>query len=728
MRIASNLTASSPVTITTKISQGAYIDVAQLQTDIEALCAARRSVLEAVADDAHQASDPLANSARTIDALEAIRQTDAFESLVSQLAARASIDNRRHSSNDQVDHIKQEGSAPQLDRVAPAKTILSVFGNASIPRQLFSSLQRRTDGDHHQADMPLEQLGLPSIMSASRILPCRPEVAVNPASSDLSVGKVFPARSSLPPLLPPKPLKPQQQRNSTLTFTHSGLVAVKPGRQTGYTGQPLKSGRWLGYGHNDGDPCRSHLKGKQRQRSVGTSPLERERTALGELAAQEHLLLQAACSSFAPAFDDTHAMVGHCDLETVWWKRYGGRRFSDTFGFPHELDHTQEQVRPRPDEQEAQCFAAAIAELDETMTDVVHDLSDPQMPSDLSTEQLLSSVTGLTETLASYQERRSSQFASAAREPSTEEVEIHRQLRARLAELISRTPPYLLTKHDGEQSESLLATSRLRIRGAQYSGLLEEDQLVRAAKSAAAALAAAAPSTKAQPPSATYSRNPSLAQSAMRAARTNQAIRAGSSSTQNTPVHPVRTPAMPGTVPATAPVNRIVPPQQAAGANGLNVSRPIGYSQTNGHASTSVGSPVVGHALPRAAGLTKMSAPSPSHLGPPPQKPMTPIINAPPVAPVSGHRGPTPTNGMVAGSAPPAAAASRVGPTGFHTSMTAEQQQQIMDRQRAQMAAQPSPVIHKAAPTPSPVANVPTTQMSQDQQQQTTVVPVNGTT
>ena len=733
-----------------------YDSLQELDQDISDVCAA---IIEPIKNRERQksATRPLPEDIKTM------QRIIEFQHATSAMLAREGkrVDTPRlngQTPTPSTNHIKKE---PVPDNKAPAdqqaKTVLTLFGNAPTPRQLFSSFQHSTHNGAIKtegADLSLEELGLPNMLNATKVMPLNPTAALGSRNRKPTFADVFPPPPTLAQLNPPKPKS--TNRNATISWLGGDALIPKPSRKNIYTMQPLTVGAWIDYGSRDTEKeSSSAIKRRRRESVVSTAPPAKaiEDMSLAEIMAEEKALFKAAYSSFTPTVDDSKALVPEEVRDGVWWHKVGERRFDKHF----ILDPALEDSFPPPLSSEA----AAVEDDEVTLggTDEMKDLEaivenfdqdafDPELlvstlnHDHQNAQDLLQDISNLLETLSSYQRIRNSYLAPPSSrnptspspflaaalgtptEPNKDEVAIYKALRSRLAHLISKLPPYAVAKLDGEQLEDLAISKTIVIKGKDFKGTMEEDQLTKMIRSSNAMQAAAGSTPATRPAAATsssYGRSSSNAQPPRSAHAPNPnyygaARTPATSYNRSTVAQNYATPA------ATAPR------PSYSNYNSNTVSRPpaqTSYGQTNGQPgyrpsygpnSTfnpqqtplqgSAQTPSIYNTAQQAQFRNSSAYNQNAALGTPSYNPQQtaqtrqgygatatqymqqrpngqqPVPNSQqPQQPNSGRA--TPTYG--ANPQTPSA----VGPSGFHSSMPNEQQQMMVERQRAQLTQQP---------------------------------------
>lgn len=534
-----------------------------------------------------------------VDDLKRIQRIVALEQLVKEMIDREESSGRAVAS--QNGDVKKEadslanGTPNGLAEHANTKsgTVLTLFGNAPNPKQLFSSRQQsREQADSNiKLELPIEEMGLPNGLAATRILPSG---AADPQKGP-TFDDAFPAPYSLPSLHPPKGHKRSAVRDTTLTWEFKDPVP-RGSKRGGYTNQSLTTGDWLGYGGVD--PAYGfyspHEKRKQRDRalsggeSMQTAPTKAQAEA--ELQKQEEALFRRAFSSFAPSSDNTKSLVPSQAKAMVWFSKLGDRRFNETFADdPAVLDTPTagfaiDPALTEPEKEED--FSKVLEELEGLEGE---DAAEPK-PDRTDPEIVLKQISELLVTLASQQRIRNAvipQTTSASRtpispaptlaskigkpdSPAEDEVTTYDELRHEIAYLALKLPPYAIAKLDGDQLAELGVSKLLPFEARDYQGAMEEDQIARNAKQTAAATAAATANLTRPTSSATgqhYSssaRTPAIGQAAN--------TRYGQSAA-----------AMPARTPATAPAF-----QRSSSGQSVNYGTPSAaprtYAQPNQYA------------------------------------------------------------------------------------------------------------------------------------------------
>ncbi|KAI5204138.1 hypothetical protein E4T39_03800 [Aureobasidium subglaciale] len=710
-------------TIASRLKNNLYLNLEEFDQDLD-------DALDTLFEPL-KAKDPLKNGQRLNDKdMTSMQNLANFRILVKGCL-------QREQSKDTNMSLKKEED--DLSSDTNAKTVLSLYGNAPQPRQLFSSLPR-PDTSVQAPGLSIEELGLPNMLSATKVIPLSPDDAVVSRKANPTFADVFPPLNTLPPLNPPKPIRHSSSKSTAISWSLGELP--KASRKAGYTLQPLTVGSWVGYGANEPKESVSAIKRRRRESLINGQDQSKstEDSAPADIIAQENALFRAAYSSFAPTQDNSKALVSKETKDMVWWHRMGQRRFDEHFVLDPALQDSPFPTDPEDSAKEAteedtsvvlgaedlEAIQKAIDEFDEedlkpNKLDVVSTINEEER----EVGQMLADISDLLKALSSHQRIRNSYIPTGSRNPtspspllsamvgtstapSAEENETYRALRSQLAQLIEKLPPYAVAKLDGEQFAALAVKKNIIIHNKEYRGTMEEDQLTRMIRSSAAQAAAAARQDTAQ-----YGRTPSVPSRSAHApanysSRTPAAnYRSGAVQNYNAPATAPRAGASyPNTYntssngrstfsqtqyygqqrPTYAPQYSTQTPQPVNPARtGYNVPQTAFAGRTT--ASTFAnGTPAGANYTPQNYGQTRPTYGSASTPVPTQQAYQSRAQGYAATQPQPSSGRATPTFAQPQNPNTPSA----VGPSGFHSTLTAEQQRLMMERQRAALAMAPT--------------------------------------
>lgn len=550
----------------------------------------------------------------SVDDLKQIQRVQAYEQVIKDVVEQEGRYEAAHGSKtvkQEADRLRN-GHVPAVDKSSSGRsgTVLTLFGNAPTPKQLFSSMQRPSSEQSDsiiKIELPVEEMSLPNGLTATKIMPVPSDEKKKGPTFDDSFAPAY----NLPALNPPKAHKRSTTRDTTITWEFKDPVSRN--KKGGYTVQSLTVGSWLSYGGTDSkdEPSSPREKRKLRDRvlSSGESSLAPlNKASLEEaLLKEEEALFKRAYSTFAPSHDNSKALIPEETKSMVWWHKAGHQRYNETFAIdPALLDErpvSLPDVLPEVEEMRLkdEDFGKAVEEyegLDEDDFDV------KPVTDKTAVDQVLKEISTLLETLASHQRIRNASLASSTAvtrtpispaptlasrigrpdSPAEDEMSTYYALRREVAYLILKLPPYAVAKLDGDQLSELGVSRLLTFEDKDTKGTMEEDQVARLAKYTAMATAAGLAtltrpgSSTGQHYSSTAQRTPAIGQAAN--TRYGQSAQYGAS---RTPVQPqfqrsVSNQSTYGTPSATAPRPGYGQPNQ--------YSRPgapqPGYGQANG--------------------------------------------------------------------------------------------------------------------------------------------------
>lgn len=530
-------------TIANKLQGGAYASLSQLKLD-----AAHVSKELEGAIRSSEKEDSQSQGRVSVEDLKRIQRINALERMIEEIVDREASRVKAHANTN--GEVKQEAGhvANGVQSAASQSTtgtVLTLFGNAPNPRQLFSSMQHPQDSEDSkiQLELPVEEIGLPNGLTATQIVPSD----TTSSKRGPNLEEAFPAPHSLPSIHPPKGHKRSAVRDTTLNWEFKDPVS-RGSKRGGYTTQSLTTADWLGYGGVDPAYGFHSPQEKRKQRDRALSGGERMQTAPtkaqaeAELQKQEEALFRRAFSSFAPSSDSAKSLVPAQTKAMIWFSKLGNRRFNEVFAndpalvddiLPAEfaLDPALKETGQKEED-----FSNVLEQLDslpvETFSEPSINKTDP--------DEVLGQISELLETLASQQRIRNAIIPSTTSvsrtpispaptlaskigkpdAPAEDEINTYTKLRHEIAYLVLKLPPYAVAKLNGDQLADLGVSQLLPFEAHDYQGGMDEDEVAKVAKRTAAATAAATASLTRPTSSATgqhysnSSRNPAIGQAA----------------------------------------------------------------------------------------------------------------------------------------------------------------------------------------------------------------------
>ncbi|MBE7180881.1 MAG: hypothetical protein INR71_06675, partial [Terriglobus roseus] len=451
------------------------------------------------------------------------------------VASQDAIKNEKPTTNGVIELKLESDDGGELPGLG-GRNVLTLFGNAQGPKQLFSSLQQPSRAasvlgkrpassldDGVDVTLPLRDELLPNMISTTKILPVQSE---EPASKKPgpTFGEVFREPANARILTPPKP-KQSTSRGTTITWEFPDTRPKRRGSYN-YTITPASVGQWLGYRGVDvtQEPSSPEAKRKQRDRALSTGEarpqLSDEARAAVEQA-KEDALFRSVYSSFAPSRDDSAAVIPAQTKDMVWWHKIGEKKFVEQFAVDTQM------IDPAlMDADESPSKALQNGEDEAGLKEAVENF-EPDEPLSLTdakrggtgneTEDLLQEISELLETLNSYQRIRNASLASTSHtrtpsmssqretmtnmsgsptSPTLAEVDVYNMLKTQLTLMINQLPPFAVAKLNGEQLSDLNVTKSILIETKDYRGIMEEDQVTRLAKASALNAAVGPPNSR----------------------------------------------------------------------------------------------------------------------------------------------------------------------------------------------------------------------------------------
>jgi len=579
---ATKLSEPTSTSISSRLSSGAY-------ADLTALCEDADHVRRSIAAEVRSKTTGGGEGRLSLDDLKQIQRVQAFAQVVADVVAQESKYEAFHGNRKVKEEEGFTTNGHRNDRTSKGGgqggTVLTLFGNAPTPKQLFTSTQQASSGRSNgmlKTELPVEEMSLPNGLIATKIMPVLPDDRKKGPTFE----EAFAPPSNLPTLKPPPAQKRSTTRDTIITWEFKDL-ASRAHRKGGYTTQSQTVADWLGYGGVDGrdGPSSPTEKRKQRDRALsggessGAAPFK---DSLAEAEAKEaEALFRRAYSSFAPSCDNSSALVSEETKTMVWWNKVGEQRYEEMFAIDPALldEHSSEAfgnglaVEGAKNEDEG--FGRAVEEFE----DLEKDMPAKPVRDKTDVEQVLQEISDLLKTLASHQRIRTASVPNLATvsrtpispapalssrigrpdSPTEDEVSTYMSLRRELAYIILQLPPYAVAKLKGDQLADLGVNKLISFESKDMKGTMEEDHVARLAKYTAMATAAGIASltrpgsTNTQHYSATAQRTPAIGQAAN--TRYGQSAQYGASRTPMQPTFQRSTSnqSLYGTPSATAP-------------------------------------------------------------------------------------------------------------------------------------------------------------------------------
>ncbi|KAL4882836.1 hypothetical protein BJY04DRAFT_226885 [Aspergillus karnatakaensis] len=514
---------------------------------------------------------------------ETVNRIAAFKKLLNSLVRQAHVSSTNVKAETPGNGTEESAKpSPSPVEVRNDGVVLTLFGNPANPKQLYSSLQKSVkvplssdeteENKYVEVQTPLPEVGLPTGITATKITPYESEK--KPKVAKRTFGEVFAPKSTLPQLEPPRRGR-SSSRASHISWIDpfDSVTNFKGflGDRNNYSFSQLPSGNWLQYGGVTSSP--SFWSRRQKPQHTPQHGEEKYHEDPILWADEDASILQGVYSSFAPSFDSSAAVVQADSKNLVWWNKRGAKRLNVLLSIADGEELEESTIQP-----------GSIGDLDDSALEEMvksfnpDDYTDASIPpetakeaqTDKDTNDLLTEVSDLLETLSSYQRIRTLELAKPSQtpegdetlsaeegpdQPTEAEMDVYETLRSSLSILVSQLPPFAVAKLNGDQLADLNISQKILVENTDYPGSMEKDD--HTIQQERAAVAAAAPvanrtSTPSRPP------NPQITYN-QRAFNANTRIQPQGSFQAPQPFYPQRQPSTPG---AYTPGN----PQQFSGA------------------------------------------------------------------------------------------------------------------------------------------------------------------
>ncbi|CEL07300.1 hypothetical protein ASPCAL10462 [Aspergillus calidoustus] len=506
--------------IQTRVASDRYNTLSEFLSDIEK---ASTAVIER--NKAQASGTPTDGTPVT----ETVNRIAAFKKLLNSLVRQAQVSQPNVKAetpgNDAEVSAKQP---PSTVEVRNNGLVLTLLGNPANPKQLYSSLQKSVkvplsseeseSKRYVEVQTPLPEAGLPNGITTTKVAPYDAEKKPKIAKT---FGEVFAPKATLPQLEPPRRARSTSRAAQVSWIDPFDAVTNYKnflGDRNHHSFAQLPSGNWLQYGGVTSSPAFWGRRQKQQTPQQHGEEKFQEDPLLW--ADEDSAVLQGVYSSFAPSFDSSNAVLQADAKNLVWWSKRGAKRLNALLSIT--IDEPQDTTAQ----------PGSIGDLDEsTLEEMVksfdpEEFVDPAIQPEAAkeeegdkpskdTDDLLTEVSDLLETLSSYQKIRNLELPTPANagaeaketpsnevssdEPSDPEREVYETLRSSLAVLVSQLPPFAVAKLNGDQLAELNISQKILIDSTDYSGTMEKDDYTIQQERAAAVAAAPRTSTPSRP-------------------------------------------------------------------------------------------------------------------------------------------------------------------------------------------------------------------------------------
>ena len=520
---------ATKITIASRIESNAYGAIEELVADVYKAVANRTSDLSDKKDPNDGQALPKHSHQNHADVTRARALQKELDTIIlreriqrPQLLRAGTKDSLHLPDKEFTEEKKVNGARSSIGGSSVGGTVLTLFGGAPQPKQLFSSLQQPISIMSEQAQeksivgrlngyksspmyAPLKEFSLPNGISTTRIVPIHSTSSTPGKKGVSTIGELFAPPPTLAPLNPPRQSRHTATRSSSVNWFNASEApsSSKSHRKESYTTQPLTTPQWLTYNVAPSPKELSSPEAKRKQRDRALSIGETQSTLSQEAIAdhqqaKEDALFRSVYSSFAPDRDNATALVSERTKNQMWWKRVGESKYQElsTFGSTEAVPSDANGTAGGDETDEDILFEEAVDDWApedppiEMKEPVDHSTEIPETTKEV--EEILQGVSELLETLNSYQRVRNLSLSSTTRaingqnpqstttsgsptSPSDAESDVYEMLKSQLAIMVQMLPPYALAKLNGEKLGVLNINTKLQIEGKNYKGTMEED-------------------------------------------------------------------------------------------------------------------------------------------------------------------------------------------------------------------------------------------------------------
>lgn len=515
---AKNSSEQETSNVQSRVESGRYNTLQEFLADIERASAA---VIE------RNQNQPNGTKADGAPLAEVVNRIAAFKKHMNSLVGQSFVNQPEVKAETSEDDAEEQmlPTVSNMGAREDRQALTFLGGNHSNPKQLFSSLQKSaqvplqsSESDTEKYVEVHEQLregALPNGISATKVVPYNLDATKAPKRT---FGEVFGPRGQHQLELPRRQSNPSKVVSWIDPFDAVFDPKAFVGDRNNYFLASLPSGQWLQYGGVTSSPSFwSRVEKSHAQESAGPKH--------GDPAlwtGDDSSLLQGVYSSFAPTFDSSGAVVQSEIKDMVWWEKRGAKRLRTLLSAPYQ-DAEEEVTSVEP---------GSIGDLDDaTLEEMVKSFNPEDFalgleqeypskedPESREIEGVLEEVSEMLDTLSSYQRIRNLTLPSEREKtesdetpvpdfgtpdsPSDAERAIYEHLKTTLIAIISNLPPYAIAKLDGDQLADLNVSQKVLVENPDYSGTMEKDDYTLQQERAAAMAAASNAANRTSTPSA----------------------------------------------------------------------------------------------------------------------------------------------------------------------------------------------------------------------------------
>lgn len=407
--------------------------------------------------------------------------------------------NTNSTSHDYIRFNSQDDFSQPSSNTYNNKLVLTLFGNAPTPKQLFSGFQQPTtvNGVEESVAIPIREMALPNGVSTTRIVTTYPSSATESWKRPQTMGEIFPTLPNVTPLLPPRTSFKATTKSSNVGWYYPANFK-NSSKSPSYFNQGISSGQWIDYSKTKSSIGAYIMMNRDRAKTFEIEKGISKDSEIADLDAESlETLFRSAYSSFAPTKDNAAAIAPTGCLDQIWWHEIGKKKFSHLV---QSSDTDIDMDIPEPNQKDLNedllAFEKDIEELEKNNIDP--DLSLLQCGTDRAIQEkeineVLEEISQLLEILASYQQIRNLSSNTTGRstsiystvdqnslgipqQPCESEISIYEILKSQLSLMISSLPPYAVAKLNSDRLADLSISTKIEVRLNDFKGVAEEDE------------------------------------------------------------------------------------------------------------------------------------------------------------------------------------------------------------------------------------------------------------
>ncbi|RKF57552.1 hypothetical protein OnM2_073035 [Erysiphe neolycopersici] len=402
-------------------------------------------------------------------------------------------------SHDYIRFTSQDDFSQLSSSTHDNKLVLTLFGNAPTPKQLFSSFQQPTtvNGIGEGVAIPIREMALPNGVSTTRIITTYPSSATDSKKRAQNMGEIFPTLPNITPSIPPRSTSKATTKSSNVGWYYPANFK-NSSKSPSYFNQGISSGQWIDYSKPKSSISAHITMDKDKAKDLDVDKGISKDSESADLDADNlESLFRSAYSSFAPTKDNAAAIAPTGCLDQIWWYEIGKKRFNDLVQFSN-VENDMEVIQPYQKDlnEDLLNYEKDIEELERNKIDP--NLSGLQCETEKAIQEkeineVLEEISQLLEILASYQQIRhlslntphhsTTIYSTASQnslgtppQPCESEISTYEILKSQLSLMISSLPPYAVAKLNSDRLADLSISTKIEVQLNDHRGVMEEDE------------------------------------------------------------------------------------------------------------------------------------------------------------------------------------------------------------------------------------------------------------